>query len=107
MVQFFIKGGRAGIGLALLTIEKAEEAVKRINEKVKSKREEGRKTVGELIKKAEETKKDIQELLESARQSAISRLDIPTRTEIKNLEKRIRELEARENRERPSQGSAA
>jgi polyhydroxyalkanoate synthesis regulator phasin len=99
MVQFFKRGGWIGIGLAYLTLEKAEAAVKRFNERLKGKREEGRKTVGDLIKKAETAKKDVQDLLESTKQSAMSRLDIPTRTEIKNLEKRIQELEAKDNRE--------
>jgi polyhydroxyalkanoate synthesis regulator phasin len=99
MVQFIKRSGRLGIGLAYLTLEKAEASVKRINERFKSKREEGRKTVGDLIKKAEAAKQDVQDLLESTKKSAMSKLDIPTRTEIKNLEKRIQELEARDNGE--------
>jgi polyhydroxyalkanoate synthesis regulator phasin len=102
MVQCFTKGAKAGIGLAYLTIEKAEEAVNRFNERFKSKREEGKKTVDGLIKKAEEAKNDIRDLLESAKQTAMSRLDIPTRTEIKNLEKRLQELETKDNREKGS-----
>jgi polyhydroxyalkanoate synthesis regulator phasin len=99
MVQFFTKGTRVGIGLALLTIEKAVIVVKKTNGKTRVKKEEAKKTVGELIQKAESATKDIRILMDSVKQSAMSKLDIPSRTEIKNLENRIRELETKDNQE--------
>jgi polyhydroxyalkanoate synthesis regulator phasin len=89
------------IGLTNLTIETAEKTVKRINAKMRTHKMEAGKTVGELIQKAEAARKDIRNLLDNVKQSALLKLDIPSRMEIKNLEKRIRELETKDE-----QGSA-
>jgi polyhydroxyalkanoate synthesis regulator phasin len=84
-----------GIGLAFMTKEKAEEAAKKIVEEAKIKKVEGKKAVEELLKKSEEAKKSVEKLVDTAVRTAVRKLDIPTRAEMKKLEDKIRELQAK------------
>jgi polyhydroxyalkanoate synthesis regulator phasin len=95
MVELIKKTVLAGIGLAFMTKEKAEEAAKKIVMEAKIKEGEGKKFVEELIRKSEEAKKSVEKLVDSAVHTAVTKLDMPTRTEMKNLEDRIRELEGK------------
>ncbi len=85
----------AGVGLAFMTKERAEEAAKKIVEDAKLAETEGKKFVEELIKKSEEAKKSVEKLVDTAVHTAVTKLDIPTRAEIRKLEEKIRELEAK------------
>jgi polyhydroxyalkanoate synthesis regulator phasin len=94
MVELIKKTVLAGIGLAFMTKEKAEEAAKKIVQEAKIKEGEGKKFVEELLKKSEEAKNNIEKLVENAAHTAVTKLDMPTRAEMKKLEDRIKELEA-------------
>ena len=95
MVELIKKTVLAGIGLAFMTKEKAEEAANKIVVEAKIKEGEGKKFVEELIRKSEEAKKSVEKLVETAVHTAVTKLDMPTRAEMKNLEDRIRELEGK------------
>ena len=95
MIELIKKSVLVGIGLAFMTKEKAEEAAKKIVEEAKIKKVEGKKAVEELLKKSEEAKKSVEKIVEKAVHTAVTKLDIPTRAEIKKLEAKIRELEAK------------
>ncbi len=95
MIDLIKKSVLAGIGLAFMTKEKAEETAKKIVEEAKIKKEEGKKVVEELLKKSEDAKKSVEKFVDSAVHTAVTKLDIPTRVEMKKLEDRIRELEAK------------
>lgn len=95
MVELIKKTVLAGIGLAFMTKEKAEEAANKIVAEAKIKEGEGKKFVEELIRKSEEAKKSVEKLVDTAVHTAVTKLDMPTRAEMKNLEDRIRELEGK------------
>jgi polyhydroxyalkanoate synthesis regulator phasin len=95
MVELIKKTVLAGIGLAYLTKEKAEEAAKNIAKEAKIKEGEGKKFIEEMIKKSEEARKSVEKLIDSAVHATVTKLDIPTRTEMKKLEERIKELEGK------------
>jgi polyhydroxyalkanoate synthesis regulator phasin len=95
MVELIKKTVLAGVGLAFMTKEKAEEAAKKIVLEAKIAEGEGKKFVDELLKKSEEARKSVEKLVDTAVHTAVTKLDIPTRTEIKKLENRIRELEGK------------
>jgi polyhydroxyalkanoate synthesis regulator phasin len=96
MVELIKKTLLAGVGLAFMTKEKAEDAAKKIVKEAKIAEGEGKKFVNDLIKKSEEAKKGIEKLVETAVHAAVTKLNIPTRSEMKKLEDRIRELEGKE-----------
>jgi polyhydroxyalkanoate synthesis regulator phasin len=95
MVDLIKKTLLAGIGLAFLTKEKAEETAKKIVADTKIAEGEGRKFVNDLIKKSEETRANVEKLVSNSVRDALTKLDVPLRAEIKKLEDRIKELESR------------
>jgi polyhydroxyalkanoate synthesis regulator phasin len=96
MVEFIKKGALIGLGLAFMTKEKAEAAAKKLVKEADLKKDEGKKLVEDLLKKSDEAKKAVEKIVDTAVTTAITKLNIPTRTEMKKLEERIRELEARQ-----------
>lgn len=95
MVELIKKTVLAGIGLAFMTKEKAEEAANKIVAEAKIKEGEGKKFVEELIRKSEDAKKSVEKLVDTAVHTAVTKLDMPTRAEMKKLGDRIRELEGK------------
>jgi polyhydroxyalkanoate synthesis regulator phasin len=93
MVDLIKKTLLAGVGLAFMTKEKAEEAAKVIVKETKIAEGEGKKFVSDLIKKSEEAKAGVEKLVNNAVHTALTKLDLPSQAEIKRLEARIRELE--------------
>jgi polyhydroxyalkanoate synthesis regulator phasin len=95
MVELIKKTMLAGVGLAFMTKEKAEEAAKKIVKEAKIAEVEGKKFVDELLKKSEDARKSVEKLVDSAVHTTVTKLDIPTRAEVRKLEERIRELEGK------------
>jgi polyhydroxyalkanoate synthesis regulator phasin len=95
MIELIKKTVLAGVGLAFMTKEMAEEAAKKIVEEAKIKEGEGKKFIEDLLKKSEEAKKSVERLVDTAVHTAVTKLDLPTRAQIKNLEDRIKELEGK------------
>jgi polyhydroxyalkanoate synthesis regulator phasin len=85
----------AGAGLAFMTKEKAEEVAKKIASEAKIAEGEGKKFVSELIKKSEEAKAGVEKLVNATVDKALTKLDLPSKAEVKRLEARIKELEAK------------
>jgi polyhydroxyalkanoate synthesis regulator phasin len=95
MVDMIKKTLLAGVGLAFMTKEKAEEVAKKFVQDTKIAEGEGKKFVDELLKRSEEAKKSAEKLVETAVHTAVTRLDIPTRAEMRKMEERIQELEGK------------
>jgi polyhydroxyalkanoate synthesis regulator phasin len=95
MVELIKKTVLAGVGLAFMTKEKAEVAAKKIVREAKIAEGEGKKFVDDLLKKSEEARKSVEKLVDTAVHTAVTKLDIPTRADIRKLEARIRELEGK------------
>jgi polyhydroxyalkanoate synthesis regulator phasin len=93
MVDLIKKTLLAGVGLAFMTKEKAEEAAKVIVKETKIAEGEGKKFISDLIKKSEEAKAGVEKLVNNAVNTTMAKLDLPSKAEIKRLEARIRELE--------------
>jgi polyhydroxyalkanoate synthesis regulator phasin len=93
MIDLIKKTMLAGVGLAFVTKEKAEEMAKKIVKDAKIAEDEGKKFIDELVKKSEEAKKGIEKLVNNAVNTSLSSLDLPTREEVNKLKERIRELE--------------
>ncbi len=95
MLESLKKTFYAGVGLAFLTRDKIEELGRKMAEEAKLSEGEGKKFVDEILKKSEEAKTSLEKAINSAVSSALDRLDIPRRSELKALEARIQALENR------------
>ncbi len=92
MIEQLKKAALTGIGIAYMTKEKIEEVGKKMAEEAKLSKEEGKKLIAYLHKQAEETKKGLEGQVDKLVQKALERLDVPTKSDLKKLEKEIKEL---------------
>ncbi len=93
MIELMKKSVYAAIGLAVMTRERVEEVASRIAQDAKMSEAEGRKFVDELLKKSDETRAAMEELINQKVDLALKKMNICTRKELEELEKRVRKLE--------------
>lgn len=94
MFELLKKSVFATVGLALLTREKIEDVAKKIAEDAKLSESEGKQFVDELLKKSEETRLAIEKLINEKIDTALNKMNIPTRSEVNAIDIRLRKLEA-------------
>ena len=87
-----------GLGIASLTKEKAEKLVNNLVKEGEVSQGEGSKLIKELLEKAESNKKAIEKQVESALKNALKKLNIPSRKEIVDLDKKIEKLDKKLNK---------
>ncbi len=95
MLDSLRKALYASVGLAFLTRDKIEELGRKFAEEAKLSEGEGKKLVDEFLKKSEDAKASLDRTISAAVGTALEKLDIPRRAEVKALESRIQALEAR------------
>ena len=86
-----------GIGFAVLTKEKVEEAARKIAEECKLSEEEGKKFVDELLKQSEETKKNLETKVEDLVQKTLDKWNVATRKDLEEIKARLDKLEQGSN----------
>lgn len=84
----------AGVGMAYFTRDKLEEMGKRLAEEAKLSEADAKKFIDEVLKKSEEAKTAFEKAVASGVNSALERLDLPRRSDLKALEERVKTLEA-------------
>ena len=82
-----------GVGLAVMTKEKAEEIGRELIKKGDITEKEGKEFVKDLLKKSEEAKNDFEKKVEENVKQVLAKLDIVTKKDIDELVKRITALE--------------
>jgi polyhydroxyalkanoate synthesis regulator phasin len=95
MVDLIKKAFYTGLGLAVLTKEKAEELVKDLAQQAKLSEHEGKELVDSLMKQSDEARKDFQSRLDEAVLAVVKRLHLATRDEVENLRAKVDELSAK------------
>ena len=85
----------AGVGLAVMSKEKAEAAAKEIAESAKLSSEKGQEFVDEVVGKSEKMRKDFEEMIAKAVNEALKKADLPSRDDVAALNKRVDDLEAK------------
>jgi len=93
MLDLLKKAALIGIGITSMTKDKIEELAKEIAGEGKLSEEEGRKLVEDLLKRSDEARKELESRVDKLVKSALEKLNIPSRTEVEKLEKRIKKLE--------------
>lgn len=82
-----------GVGLAVMTKEKAEELGKELVKKGEISEKEGREFVEELLKKSEEARKDFEKKIEGSVKKVLDGLDVVAKKDVDKLVERVAALE--------------
>jgi len=88
----------AGIGAAFLTKEKVEDLSRDLIEKGKMSQEEGKQFVDDLIRKSEKAKDQLDLWINKRVEDRINQLNLATKDEIAELQRKIEELQVAMNR---------
>jgi polyhydroxyalkanoate synthesis regulator phasin len=95
MVDLIKKAFYTGLGLAVLTKEKAEELVKDLAEQAKLSEHEGKDLVDSMMKQSDQARQDFQAKVDEAVMAVVNRLHLATKDEVASLRAKIEELSAR------------
>ena len=90
----------AGLGAAFITKEKLEELQKELIEKGKMSQEEGKQFVDELRLKSEKAREQLDGWITSRVEERVRQLNLATRDEITELQRKIDELQSLLNKDR-------
>jgi polyhydroxyalkanoate synthesis regulator phasin len=82
-----------GLGLASLTKEKIEEVAKELIKKGQLSEKEGKDFIEDLSKRSKEAGKEIKGKIEKGAADALKKMNLASRDELEELEKRIKKLE--------------
>jgi polyhydroxyalkanoate synthesis regulator phasin len=94
MVDLIKKALYTGVGLAVLTKEKAEELVKDLTQQAKLSEQEGKDLFEGLLKQSEQARDDFQAKVDEAVLTVVKRLNLATKDEVESLKARVEELSA-------------
>ena len=98
MVDLIKKAFYTGLGLAVLTKDKAEELVQDFVQQAKLSENEGKELVDSLMKQSDEARQDFQATIDEAVVAVVKRLRLATRDEVEQLRAKVEELSARVGR---------
>jgi polyhydroxyalkanoate synthesis regulator phasin len=95
MVDLIKKALYTGVGLAVLTKEKAEELVKELTQQAKLSEQEGKELFDGLLKQSEQARNDFQTKVDEAVVAVVNRLNLATKDEVASLRAKVDELLAK------------
>jgi len=95
MFDLLKKSVYAAIGVAVMTRETVEELGRKIANEAKLSESEGRQFVDELLKKSDETRAAMEKMVNETVASTLKKINVPSRTELENIENRLRVLEVK------------
>jgi polyhydroxyalkanoate synthesis regulator phasin len=90
----------ASIGAAFLTKEKIEELKSDLIEKGKMSQDEGKQFVDDLLLKSEKAKDQLDLWINKQVEARVNQLNLATKDEIAELQRKIEELQVATNREK-------
>ena len=95
MVDLIKKALYTGIGLAVLTKERAEEFVKDLTQQAKLSEQEGKELLEGLLKQSEQARNDFQAKVDEAVLTVVKRLNLVTKDELESLKAKVEELSSK------------
>jgi polyhydroxyalkanoate synthesis regulator phasin len=95
MVDLIKKAIYTGVGLAVLTKEKAEELVKELSQQAKLSEQECKELFDSLLKQSEHARNDLQTKLDETVLAVVNRLNLATKDEVASLKAKIEELSSK------------
>lgn len=101
VTDFINKVINLGFGALLITKENIEEVIDDMVKKGEIKKEEAKAQANELFKRVLSSKQELESKIEKIVENALHKLDIPTRKELQQMQKKldeiIKRMEARED----------
>lgn len=97
MVELIKRAIYTGVGLAVLTKEKAEELVKELAQQAKLSEREGKDLLDSLLKQSEQARNDFQTKVDEAVLAVVNRLNLATKDEVARLEAKVEELSSKKS----------
>src|SRR5271166_978536 len=94
MVDLIKKAIYTGVGLAVLTKEKAEELVRELTQQAKLSEQEGKELFDGLLKQSEHARNDLQAKIDETVLAVVKKLNLATKDEVAKLNAKIEELSA-------------
>lgn len=91
------------IGIVAFTAEKAEEIVDDLVEKGEITREQGLSMMRDIVKRGEETRKEFRRMVKAEVKKALDEADIPSKSDIKNIEAKLDRLLLMQAQHEPAQ----
>ncbi len=82
-----------GVGLAVMSKEKAEAMAREVADAAKLSSEKGQEFVNEVVGKSEKMRQELEETVQRVVNENLKRTNLPTRDDIAQLRARIDELE--------------
>jgi polyhydroxyalkanoate synthesis regulator phasin len=95
MIDLIKKALYTGVGMAVLTKEKAEELVKELTQQAKLSEQEGKELFDGLLKQSDQARVDFQAKVDDAVLSVIKRLNLVSKDELEMLQNKVAELSAK------------
>ena len=95
MVDLIKKALYTGVGLAVLTKEKAEELVKDLTQQAKLSEQEGKELFEGLLKQSEQARNDFQAKVDEAVLTVVKRLNLATKDEVESLKAKVEDLSSK------------
>ena len=95
MVDLIKKALYTGVGLAVLTKERAEELVKDLTQQAKLSEQEGKELFDGLLKQSEQARNDFQAKVDEAVLTVVKRLNLATKDEVASLKAKVEELSSK------------
>jgi polyhydroxyalkanoate synthesis regulator phasin len=95
MVDLIKRAFYTGLGLAVLTKEKAEELVKDFAEQAKLSENEGKDLVESMMKQSEQARNDFQSKIDETVEAVVKRLNLASKDEVAALKAKLDELSAK------------
>jgi polyhydroxyalkanoate synthesis regulator phasin len=92
MVDLIKKALYTGLGMAVLTKEKAEELIKELASQTSLSEHEGKELVEGLLKQSEQARSDFQSKMDETVTSVVKRLNLATKDEVAALKAKLEEL---------------
>jgi polyhydroxyalkanoate synthesis regulator phasin len=93
MFDLIKKAMLTGVGLAVMSKEKAETMARELADAAKLSTEKGQEFVDEVVGKSEKMRQDLEETVQRVVRDTLKRTDLPTRDDLAQLRARIEELE--------------
>lgn len=99
MIDLIKKALYTGVGMAILTKEKAEELVKELTQQAKLSEQEGKELFDSLLKQSEQARVDFQAKVDETVLSVVKRLNLASKDEVEVLRAKVSELSSKLERE--------
>ena len=99
MLDLLKKSILTGVGLALMTKDKAEELAKELVKKGELSEKEGKEFIDEMLKKSKQAGKDMEAKVDDLVKKALKKANVATREDLAGLEKEIKRLKKETHKE--------